>query len=156
MAYMRGWYPQRLRRDHLDEPAHRAATPTIVEASEWPLRLVWPRLDLHRAAERAGLERSRGGTTLSRSRSTRARPTCRRLLWHRSTRCAALAFLHTYGVRYVYVGLLERTCYTSAGQQRACAMTGGALAANLIRWSGGRAAGCLSARPNTTIYEVVG
>ncbi len=69
---------------------------------------------------------------------------------------AALAFLNRYGVQYVYVGELERTCYTTGGDSNQCVpLTGGALTKFDTLEQEGRLR-AVYRNADTVIYQVVG
>jgi YYY domain-containing protein len=152
IAYMRGWYPG-------DYAAitwmnqHIAGTPTIVEASNgsyaWygrvsiytglPAVLGWSD---HEAEQRYPAE------VYARQADVDA-------FYSTDDPAAALLFLNRYGVKYVYVGKLERTCYMSAGANNQCVpLTGGAL----TKFDTLEQEGALRAvyrNPDTVIYQVM-
>ncbi|HEU5440548.1 MAG TPA: DUF2298 domain-containing protein [Ktedonobacterales bacterium] len=150
MAYMRGWYPG----DYAAITwmnAHIAGDPTIVEASSgvynWQGRVsVYTGLpavvqEQHEYEQRYPQEVS-------------ARQAAIVAFWSTPDPSAALAFLHEYGVRYVYVGELERTCYIKQGDQ-CMPMDGAALA----KFSALQQQGMLRVvyqNPDVTIYQVAG
>jgi uncharacterized membrane protein len=109
MAYMRGWYPG-------DYDAitwlnsHVGGTPTIVEAStgvyHWHGR-VSVYTGLPTVVELGHESEQRYPDTVS------ARQNDVEVFWSTEDTSTALDFLHKYGVRYVYMGALERTCYVT-------------------------------------------
>ncbi|MBF6591031.1 MAG: hypothetical protein IVW57_10965, partial [Ktedonobacterales bacterium] len=152
MAYMRGWYPS-------DYAAitwmndHIAGDPTIVEATNGPYQ--W----YGRVAEYTGLPSVLGWSDHEAEQrygpQVYARQTDVQAFYAGTDPSAALAFLNFYGVRYVYVGELERTCFMTTGQENRCVpMTPAALTKyDTLERSG--ALRTVYRAPGTVIYQVV-
>jgi YYY domain-containing protein len=150
MAYMRGWYPGDYAAINWMN-AHIAGDPVIVEASygtyNWQGRVaVYTGLPdvvnwWHEVEQRYPYEvEVRQGDVEG--------------FWSTSDPNAALSFLREYGVRYVYLGALERTCYVMNGS--ACVpMSAGAVGKfTTLEQSG--AIRVVYSNADTTIYEVNG
>ncbi|HET9111918.1 MAG TPA: DUF2298 domain-containing protein [Ktedonobacterales bacterium] len=152
MAYMRGWYPE----DYAAITwinAHIAGAPTIVEASGSPY--MW----YSRVAIYTGLPDVLGwGNHESQQRypdQIWARQNAVTNFYATNDPGAALTFLKDYDVSYVYLGGMERDCYTTNNSGQCQALPADALA----KFSTLERAGVL--RPvfsdgATTLYRVVG
>ena len=111
MAYMKGWYPSDYAAINWMN-AHIAGDPTIIEASSgaynWQGRVsIYTGLpdvtqEWHEYEQRYPEEVS-------------ARQADVQMFWSTPDPAAAMTILHEYGVRYVYVGALERTCFVKSG-----------------------------------------
>ncbi len=128
MAYMRGWYPG-------DYDAitwmndHVGGMPTIVEASSgvynWHGRVsvntgLPDVIQLgHESEQRYSGQEPYGDQVGARQQDVEA-------FWSTEDPAAAATFLHEYGVKLVYVGTLERTCYVKSGD--CVPLSAGALA----------------------------
>jgi uncharacterized membrane protein len=152
MAYMRGWYPEDYAAINWIN-AHIAGAPTLVEASGNPY-MWYSRVSIY-----TGLPDVLGwGNHESQQRyadAVFARQADVTNFYATADPNAALTFLKDYHVGYVYLGGMERTCYTanSAGQCQALP------ADALTKFSTLVGAGVL--RPvftdgSTILYQVVG
>jgi len=152
MAYMRGWYPQ-------DYAAitwmnlHIGGDPTIVEASNGPY--AW----YGRVSIYTGLPSVLGWSSHESQQRypdpVYARQADVQNFYGTPDPGAAESFLHTYGVRYVYVGVLERTCYMTDQANNCIAMSAPAQAKYATLVSEG-VLRVVYQQQQTTIYEVVG
>ena len=125
MAYMRGWYPE----DYAAITwinAHIAGAPTIVEASGNPY--MW----YSRVAIYTGLPDVLGwGAHESQQRypdQVWARQAAVTSFYATPDPNSALTFLRDYHVSYIYLGQMERTCYTTDGAGNCIALPQEALA----------------------------
>jgi uncharacterized membrane protein len=152
MAYMRGWYPS-------DYAAinwmnlHIAGTPTIVEATNGSY-LWYGRVSIY-----TGLPTVLGWGDHEAEQRNAAEVYARQAdvvaFYGTDDPAAALEFLHRYNVTYVYVGMLEQSCYTTGGQNNGCvSMTGGALTKFATLEDEGALRTVYNA-DHTTIYRVV-
>jgi uncharacterized membrane protein len=124
MAYMRGWYPG-------DYAAinwlnnHIAGAPTIVEASNGPY--AW----YSRVSIYTGLPDVLGWSSHESQQrygdQVYARQSDVQSFYDTEDPAAAVNFLRQYGVKYVYIGSLERTCYMTNDQGGCVPMSGAAL-----------------------------
>ncbi|HKS69488.1 MAG TPA: DUF2298 domain-containing protein, partial [Ktedonobacterales bacterium] len=111
MAYMKGWYPG----DYaaiiwMNE--HIAGDPTIIEASSGAYN--WQgRVSIYTGLPDVTQEWHEYEQRYPQEVSTRQADV--EMFWSTSDPAAALGILREYGVRYVYVGALERTCYVKNG-----------------------------------------
>jgi uncharacterized membrane protein len=152
MAYMRGWYPQ----DYaaitwMNE--HIGGDPTIVEASNGPY--AW----YGRVSIYTGLPSVLGWSSHESQQRypdpVYARQVDVQNFYGTPDPGAAEAFLQHYGVRYVYVGMLERTCYMTDPSNNCVAMSAPALAKYDTLVQSGMLR-VVYQQQQTTIYEVVG
>jgi uncharacterized membrane protein len=125
MAYMRGWYPE----DYAAITwinAHIAGAPTIVEASGNPY-MWYSRVSIY-----TGLPDVLGwGNHESQQRypdEAWARQTAVTDFYGTGDPSAALTFLKEYHVGYVYLGQMERGCYTTDSANQCQALPADALA----------------------------
>ncbi len=124
-AYMYGWYPS-------DAAAitwmnqHLAGIPTIVEASNGPYQW-YGRVSIY-----TGLPSVLGWSSHEAQQrepgDVYARQADVQQFYGTSDPNQALSFLRQYGVRYIYLGNLERTCYMTDAQNACVAMSQGAQA----------------------------
>ncbi len=152
MAYMRGWYPQDYAAiNWMNE--HIGGDPTIVEASNGPY--AW----YGRVSIYTGLPSVLGWSSHESQQrypdAVYARQADVQNFYGESDPAAAAAFLRQYGVRYVYVGVLERTCYMTDSSNNCVGMSAPALAKydTLVHEGILRV---VYQQQQTTIYEVVG
>lgn len=152
MAYMRGWYPG-------DYAAitwlndHVAGAPVIVEASNGPY--AW----YSRVSIYTGLPDVLGWSSHESQQrygdQVYARQSDVQTFYGTDDPAAAVNFLRQYGVTYVYIGQLERTCYMTS-QQNACApMSAAALEKFTILAHAGVLHSVYSSG-DVVIYQVVG
>src|SRR5579859_7466742 len=117
MAYMRGWYPGDYAAINWMN-AHIGGDPVIVEASNG--NYAW----YGRVSEYTGLpdvlgwgsreyEQRYGGEVFPRQSDVQN-------FWATPDPNVAVAFLRQYGVRYIYLGQLERTCFVTQPSNGAC------------------------------------
>jgi YYY domain-containing protein len=152
MAFMRGWYPGDYAAINWMN-AHIAGDPTIVEASNGPYKW-YSRVSIYTGlptvlgwASRE-YEQRYGGEVFPRGDDVNT-------FWGTEDPAVALNFLRTYGVRYVYLGALERTCYTTLSNDACVPMSPRAQA----KFQTLAAQGMLRkvyANPDVTIFEVQG
>ncbi len=152
MAYMRGWYPQ-------DYAAitwmnqHIAGDPTIVEASNGPYQW-YGRVSIY-----TGLPSVLGWSSHESQQrypdQVYARQDDVQNFYGTPDPGAALAFLHTYNVKYVYVGVLEETCYVTDPSNNCVPMSAAALAKFTTLTREGKLRAVYHSQ-QTTIYEVTG
>ncbi|HLY30155.1 MAG TPA: DUF2298 domain-containing protein, partial [Ktedonobacterales bacterium] len=152
MAYMRGWYPQDY--DAINwMNQHIAGDPTIVEASNGPY--AW----YGRVSIYTGLPDVLGWSSHEAQQrypdQVYGRQSDVQNFYGTSDPGAALAFLHTYNVKYVYVGVLEETCYITDSANNCIPMSQAALAKFTTLTQEG-ALRVVYHRDQTTIYEVTG
>lgn len=152
MAYMRGWYPEDYAAINWIN-AHITGAPTIVEASGNPY--MW----YSRIAIYTGLPDVLGwGNHESQQRyadQVYARQAAVTNFYATADPMAALDFLRAYGVRYVYVGQMERACYTTDSGGHCVAMPAEASAkfASLVSMGALKPVFTDGA---TVLYQVVG
>ncbi|HST89456.1 MAG TPA: DUF2298 domain-containing protein [Ktedonobacterales bacterium] len=114
MAFMRGWYPG----DYAAITwinAHIAGDPTIVEASDanyqWYNRVsVYTGLPDVLGWGSREYEQRYGDEVFPRQADVQG-------FWATPDPALAASFLHRYGVKYVYLGTMERTCYIMPSNQ---------------------------------------
>jgi uncharacterized membrane protein len=152
MAYMRGWYPS-------DYAAitwmntHIQGDPTIVEASNgnyaWYGRVsIYTGLPAVLGWGSREYEQRYGEEVFPRQSDVQQ-------FWATDDPNAAVSFLRQYGVKYIYLGELERTCYVTQGNGQCMPMDPAAIA----KFQTLERAGVVqSVYTNTgvTIYEVTG
>jgi len=152
MAYMRGWYPGDYAAiNWLND--HIAGAPTIVEASDGPY--AW----YSRVSIYTGLPDVLGWSSHESQQrygdQVYARQSDVQSFYGTEDPAAAENFLRQYGVKYVYIGGLERTCYMTNDQGSCVPMSGTAL----DKFTTLAHAGVLRAvyqNSDVVIYQVVG
>ncbi|HEY1390484.1 MAG TPA: DUF2298 domain-containing protein [Ktedonobacterales bacterium] len=152
MAYMRGWYPGDYAAiNWLND--HIAGAPTIVEASNGPY--AW----YSRVSIYTGLPDVLGWSSHESQQrygdQVYARQSDVQTFYGTEDPAAAVNFLRQYGVKYVYIGGLERTCYMTNDQGGCVPMSGAAL----DKFTALAQAGVLRAvyqNSDVVIYQVVG
>ncbi|HEX5547612.1 MAG TPA: DUF2298 domain-containing protein, partial [Ktedonobacterales bacterium] len=152
MAYMRGWYPGDYAAiNWLND--HIAGAPTIVEASNGPY--AW----YSRVSIYTGLPDVLGWSSHESQQrygdQVYARQSDVQSFYGTEDPAAAVNFLRQYGVKYVYIGGLERTCYMTNDQGGCVPMSGVAL----DKFTTLAQAGVLRAvyqKSDVMIYQVVG
>ncbi len=152
MAYMRGWYAGDYAAiNWMNE--HISGIPTIVEASNGPY--AW----YGRVSIYTGLPSVLGWSSHESQQrypdEVYGRQSDVQTFYSTTDPATASDFLHHYGVSFVYLGQLERTCYATDQQNQCIAMPAGALA----KFDALRIAGILRIvydRQSVTIYQVVG
>ena len=152
MAYMRGWYPG-------DYNAitwmntHIQGDPTIVEASngnyQWYGRVsIYTGLPAVLGWGSREYEQRYGGEVFPRQDDIQQ-------FWATNDPGAAVSFLRQYGVKYIYLGALERTCYVTQGNGACVPMDPGAIAKFQTLEANGMIHAVYS-NSDVTIYEVTG
>ncbi len=152
MAYMRGWYPG----DYaaitwMNE--HIGGDPTIVEASngnyQWYGRVsIYTGLPDVLGWGSREYEQRYGEEVFPRQDDVQQ-------FWRTEDPNVALAFLRQYGVKYIYFGTLERTCYVTQGNDQCVPMP----AAAVDKFSTLERAGAIHTvydKDGVVIYEVTG
>jgi YYY domain-containing protein len=125
-AFMRGWYPSDFEAINWLN-THVSGAPTIVEASngnyQWYGRVsIYTGLPSVLGWGSREYEQRYGDEVGPREGDVQN-------FWGTEDPSAARAFLHQYGVRYIYLGALERSCYMTQGDNNACVpMTPAAVA----------------------------
>jgi YYY domain-containing protein len=152
MAYVRGWYPGDYAAINWMN-AHIAGDPTIVEASNGPY--AW----YGRVSIYTGLPSVLGwGSHEAQQRypdEVYVRQGDVQTFYSTTDPVTARDFLQRYGVRYVYLGQLERTCFATDQQNECMAMPSGALAKfDVLKNTG--VLRVVYDREGVTIYQVVG
>jgi YYY domain-containing protein len=152
MAYMRGWYPGDYAAINWMN-AHISGIPTIVEASNGPY--AW----YGRVSIYTGLPSVLGWSSHESQQrypdEVYARQSDVQTFYSTTDPATSSDFLHHYGVSFVYLGQLERTCYATDQQNQCIAMPAGAL----TKFEELRTEGILRVvytREGVTIYQVVG
>jgi uncharacterized membrane protein len=152
MAYMAGWYPEDYAAINWIN-AHISGAPTIVEASGNPY-MWYSRVSIY-----TGLPDVVGWANHESQQrypdQAFARQAAVTNFYATADPQEAVTFLRDYGVSYVYLGGMERSCYITDGANNCVALPAGALA----KFATLTALGAL--RPvfvdgATTLYEVVG
>jgi uncharacterized membrane protein len=133
--------------------AHIAGDPTIVEASNGPYQW-YGRVSIYTGLPTVlgwgsrEYEQRYGSEVFPREDDVKS-------FWGTEDPAVALNFLRTYGVRYVYLGALERTCYTTLSNNACVPMSARAQA----KFQTLAAQGMLRSvytNPDVTIFEVQG
>ena len=152
MAYMRGWYPG-------DYQAitwmntHIQGDPTIVEASngnyQWYGRVsIYTGLPAVLGWGSREYEQRYGDEVFPRQRDVQS-------FWGTDDPVAAVNFLREYGVKYIYLGNLERTCYVTQDNGACVPMDSGAVAKFQTLENDGTIRSVYT-NADVTIYEVAG
>ncbi|HKV83514.1 MAG TPA: DUF2298 domain-containing protein [Ktedonobacterales bacterium] len=152
MAYMRGWYPTDYAAINWMN-THIQGDPTIVEASNgnyaWYGRVsIYTGLPAVLGWGSREYEQRYGEEVFPRQSDVQQ-------FWATDDPNAAVSFLRQFGVQYIYLGELERTCYVTQGNGACVPMGAGAIA----KFQTLERAGVVqSVYTNTgvTIYEVSG
>ncbi|MEO7001319.1 MAG: DUF2298 domain-containing protein [Ktedonobacterales bacterium] len=152
MAYMRGWYPEDYAAINWLN-AHVAGDPTIVEASNGPY--AW----YGRVSIYTGLPDVLGWSSHEAQQrypdQVYARQNDVQTFYGTDDPLAAVSFLRQYGVKYVYLGQLERGCYMTDAQGHCLAMDAAAQTKFTLLAQAGILHQVFRAG-DTVIYRVVG
>jgi uncharacterized membrane protein len=112
MAFLKGWFPGDYEAITWIN-AHIAGTPTIVEAGYTIYyRELYGRVAMFTGLPDVFQPAHEGEQRYADAVGIRAGDL--QLFWGTEDPAVALSFLHEYGVQYIYLGAMERTCYAQA------------------------------------------